>query len=242
MSTLNQIKFKYEIYDLEDTKAREDLINIGKTAETAMSIAKGANQSLVYGDYSTLITAFNALDNETYKVGQNILIIALNVPDLWISEIADESIRYIYTSDDEFIDTLKENGFIQIGYYKLSTLETQKIDLDEVVKFDDYANSITAGVSKVNTTTGIAINVQGTLYIVRASDAEINAKSNTFKPIVPSSVDYAVKSGLSASKLTWSETEKQNARNLLGVTNELAALETSIEEQIGDIETLLGGI
>ena len=120
--------------------------------------------------------------------------------------------------------------------------KTEEEDLVDYVKFDNYADNYKAGVSKVSTNNGIGINSQNTLHIVRASDTEIKNKSNTFKPIVPSSVDYAVKSGLVDCKLTWTESEKQTARTLLGVTGVITDLEREINEQLGDIETLLGGI
>ena len=107
------------------TKTSEEAKDI---AETAESIAKGANQSLSFGDYSTMISIFNSLSNDIYKTGKNILIVTLNVPDLWISEVAEESLPYIYTTDEDLTSLLKEQGYIQVGYYKLSALETQKVD------------------------------------------------------------------------------------------------------------------
>ena len=107
---------------------------IGETAKTAISIAKGANQSLSFGDYATMVSVFNSLNNDIYRTGQNILIVTLNVPDLWVSAIAEESISYDYTIDEDLINLLKEQGFVQVGYYKLSQLETQKVDLKEYQK------------------------------------------------------------------------------------------------------------
>lgn len=167
---------------------------IEDTAETAVSIAKGANQSLVYGDYQTMITALNAIDKETYKVGQNILIITLNVPDLWISEIVEESAEYAYTNDDDFISLLKEQGYVQVGYYKLSALETQKVELTDYVKNTDYATSLKAGVLKASTTFGVNVATNGFIAIICATTNEIDEKTNIYKPITPSNLDYAVKS------------------------------------------------
>lgn len=109
------------------TEAKE----VSKTAE---SIAKGANQSLSFGDYATMISVFNALNNDTYKTGQNVLIITLNVPDLWVSDVLEENITYTYTTDEDLVSLLKLQGYIQVGYYKLSPLETQKVDLIDYQK------------------------------------------------------------------------------------------------------------
>ena len=113
---------------------REIADTAGETAETAISIAKGANQSLSFGDYATMVSVFNSLNNDIYRTGQNILIVTLNVPDLWVSAIAEESISYDYTIDEDLINLLKEQGFVQVGYYKLSQLETQKVDLKDYQK------------------------------------------------------------------------------------------------------------
>lgn len=110
------------------------LNDVEVNSENALNIAKGANQSLVYNNYSEMIAIFNSLDNDVYKVGQNILIITLDVPDLWISEVKDIVIPYTYITDDEFVTELNENGYIQIGHYKISALETQKVNLPDYIK------------------------------------------------------------------------------------------------------------
>lgn len=99
------------------------------TANTAKSIAEGANQSLSYNNYQSMITEFNALADDIYNVGQNVMIVTLEVPDLWISAIQSTSISYTYTTDEAFINELATNGYVQVGYYRLSALETQKVDL-----------------------------------------------------------------------------------------------------------------
>lgn len=131
------------------------------TANTAKSIAEGANQALSYGNYQTMITAFNALANNVYNVGQNVMIITLEVPDLWISSIESTSQTYTYTTDEAFTTALSTNGYVQVGYYKLSALETQKVDLTNYVKDTDYATSNKGGV--VKTANGFEIS-SGTPY------------------------------------------------------------------------------
>ena len=93
------------------------------------SIARGANQAVSYSNYQAMITAFNALANDVYNVGQNVMIVTLEVPDLWISGIESTSVPYTYTTDEAVTTALSTNGYVQVGYYKLSALETQKVDL-----------------------------------------------------------------------------------------------------------------
>ena len=121
------------------------LTTINKTIPTAInevnSIARGANQALSYGNYSTMITAFNSLANNIYNVGQNVMIITLQVPDLWISGIESTSQTYTYTTDEAFTTALSTNGYVQVGYYRLSALETQKVNL---LDYEQNTNKVTS--------------------------------------------------------------------------------------------------
>lgn len=120
---------KQEIVTDVETDLQPTITAIQNTANTAKSIAEGANQSLSFSNYQAMITAFNSLANNVYNVGQNIMIITLNVPDLWISSIESTSQTYTYTTDEAFTTALATNGYVQVGYYRLSALETQKVDL-----------------------------------------------------------------------------------------------------------------
>lgn len=161
-------------------------------AETAESIAKGANQSLSFGDYATMISVFSNLTIDTYKVGQNVLIVTLNVPDLWVSAIEEISMPYLYMSDDNLVAELNATGKIQVGHYILSPLETQKVELTNYIKNTDYATNTKHGVIKTGSTHGLGVTVNGDLYIAQANNSEIDAKTNTKKPIVPATLNYAV--------------------------------------------------
>lgn len=130
------------------------------------SIAKGANQALSYANYQAMITAFNSLDDDEYNVGQNIYIVTTEVPDLWISSVESTSSTYTYVDDATFVNSLATNGYVQVGYYKLSMLETQKVDLTNYVKNTDYATSATAGVIKTGSSYGTSMTSSGNLRAV----------------------------------------------------------------------------
>ena len=68
------------------------------------------------------------------------------------------------------------------------------------------------GVSSINSTAGIAISSSGGLYINKATDAEIETKTNTYKPLVPANLDKAVAEGISNNSITLTETQKKKAR------------------------------
>ena len=127
------------------------------------SIAKGANQALSFSSYPYMINDFNVAPNDEYQIGQNVMIVTISVPDLWVSGIESTSVRYTYRGDSAFLSELSENGYVQVGYYKLSALETQKVDLTGYVKNTDYASSSNGGVIKISSDYATAVN-NGVLY------------------------------------------------------------------------------
>lgn len=163
--------------DIEDNS----LDTVHKTIPTAInevnSIAKGANQALSYSNYQAMITVFNSLANNVYNVGQNVMIITLEVPDLWISSIESTSQTYTYTTDEAFTTALATNGYVQVGYYKLSALETQKVDLTNYVTNTDYATGQKGGVIKCFNSDGLTTN-NGTLITTTKTYAQYNSGGN----------------------------------------------------------------
>lgn len=174
-----------------DTKADTAI----STANTAKSIADGANQTVSFENYSNMITQINNFSNTKYRAGQNIMIRTDGVPDLWVYSVEETSIPYTYVDDETFANAVTSNVYVQVGYYRLSPLETQKVDLTDYVTNTDYATSITGGVVKVTSSNGIDINSStGQISTSKATNIEIDGKANNYRPIVPSNLDYAVSS------------------------------------------------
>ncbi len=117
----------------------------------ARNIAKGRNQALAYSDYATMVETLNAMDNEQFKVGQNIYIGTVGVPDLWVYSIEPVSHDYNHVSDEATVELLKNNGTIQVGYYKLAMLEGQKVDLTPVnAQLSEHENAIAANTNAIS--------------------------------------------------------------------------------------------
>ena len=157
-------------------------------AENALYIAKGRATGYVF-DTKADMDLWLTKETNTAKLnlGDNLYIRDTGVPDYWW--------------DGE----------------NVQPLETQKVDLAEYVKFTDYANSSTAGVVKSSAPYGVeAASDTGIMRTVRAETGEIDRKAQKYKVITPANLDYAVKSGLANSELTWTDAEKANARKLLG--------------------------
>ena len=105
------------------------------------SIAKGANKSESFDNYESMIDLLNEAPVDSYTKNQHIMIITLEVPDLWISNVADTPIAYTYTTDEDVVNVLKETGRIQVGYYVLSMLETQKANLNNYPTKEELENA-----------------------------------------------------------------------------------------------------
>lgn len=81
------------------------------------------------------------------------------------------------------------------------------------------ATTSALGVIMVGAGLGLSINQStGNISIQKASDAEIIAKTNNYKAIVPVNLDVAVREGLGNNSLTWTDAYKSNARNTIEAT------------------------
>ena len=149
--------------NIEDNTLNTNNKTVPSAINEVNSIAKGANQALSYSNYQSMINVFNNLANNVYNVGQNVMIVTLNVPDLWISGIESTSQTYTYTTDEAFTTELATNGYVQVGYYRVSALETQKVDLTNYVTFTNYPSGATAGVIKTLNTYATAVDGNGRL-------------------------------------------------------------------------------
>ena len=85
------------------------------------------------------------------------------------------------------------------------------------VGFTNYAQNGKAGVVDTRAAFGVNCDQWGRLQIVKAENADIDAKTHEYKPIVPKTLDYAVKKALTDCKIEWTEEEKTAARKLLGI-------------------------
>ena len=123
---------------------------VKSTSEEAKQIALGANRSISFATYKELVHTleggsgvFEFMYGAKAKVGQNIYIAALNVPDCWIAEVDEGGMltpsEYNTESPTFDIDIASllasENGLVLItGWIRLRALETQKVDLTEYDK------------------------------------------------------------------------------------------------------------
>lgn len=189
--------------------------SIERKVNEALSLAKKANKAKGFASYSELIAELNADGANVYLVGQSFYIQTLDVPDLWVYSVEDTSVAYTYTTDNDFISAMS-GGSAQVGYYKIAKLETLKQDLSNYVRNDDYATMTNAGVVKVDPTHGVTINDDGELSTARATQAQIQGKTNVYRPIVPADLDYAVKTSVSSNTIALTSAEKTTTQEWIG--------------------------
>ena len=166
--------------------------NLDEKIDTVETIAKGSQKAIVFNNYAELVTHLNDCENDVYQIGQNFYIRQLDVPDVWISYLAGDVEKYVYTTDEEFIKQMTTGYGLTIGEYIVSPLETQKVNLTDYVKNTDYASNGKAGIVSFADVYGTTMKESKYIAVSKATDSEIEALSSDHKPIVPSNLSKAV--------------------------------------------------
>lgn len=108
-----------------------------------------------FKNIQALVTALNGYSATEINVGSNLFIQTLDVPDFWVYSVETTNVPYTYTSDDDLISAINTNGSLQIGYYKISMLETEKVDLTDYATIE-FVNGLVAtinsSIEEINTT------------------------------------------------------------------------------------------
>lgn len=111
------------------------------------ALAKGALQAKAFLNYAEFIDAVNAADKTEWHPGQPFNIKTKGVPDLWVYDVLDESVPYTYIDDETIVNIVKES-LLQVGYYRFSDLETNKID--DTSKADKVHTHVAADITDLD--------------------------------------------------------------------------------------------
>lgn len=93
-------------------------------ANDAYALAEGRGVAHVFDTDEAMTTALKSASNTAYRIGEQLLIKEADVPDYWVSGIKDTN-----------------NG--TYGYYEITILETQKVDLSGYATKDSLKNYAT---------------------------------------------------------------------------------------------------
>lgn len=89
----------------------------------------GRATTKTYANYQAFVAAIGALQKSGLKVGDNIYIKTLDVPDMWVTAVNETSTAYTYTNDQAIINALDTTSGLTVGYFSFSKLETEKVNL-----------------------------------------------------------------------------------------------------------------
>lgn len=162
---------------LVETAIQPILDEIQEISEKAETIAKGRATGYVFDTLEDLeLWLQNSENTSKLVLGDNLYIRAVGVPDYW------------------WDGTEKQ------------VLETQKVDLSEYAKNTDYATGAKAGLVRPAGGLYMSGSNKDALLIARASNAQIDARTDNNYPIVSSNLEYAVKSVLKDITEEWTFT------------------------------------
>lgn len=166
---------------ISDTYAtKTEVESVETLANTAKSLAEGRVRAVSFASYSELTETVNAAAKTDYKIGDVFYLQAQNIPDLWVYDVADNSSAYTYSTDEALVSAIQTDGFVQVGYFKLSALESAKVDLagfvptSRTINGKDLSANITLSASDVG-----ALAAGGTAEKA-TSDADGNNISQTY--------------------------------------------------------------
>jgi hypothetical protein len=128
------VEDKSEIESYVNQKVLDNYYKLDKEIDAVEAIARGASKGKVYYDYYNMWGDISAMPKDYLSVPDHIFLQVVDVPDLWVMHTTDENHIYDFTSNEQFLNDLLEQGMVWVGHFVLSMLETQKVDLVEYAK------------------------------------------------------------------------------------------------------------
>ena len=120
-----------------DQKVIDKTTDLESHLNTVEAIALGATKAISYFSYLEMVNELNTLPKDFFKPGQDINVVTVKVPDIWVAYVDDEHEPYTYIDDNTIEETLKTVGLLKIGYFRLGQKETGKVELVDYAKKDE---------------------------------------------------------------------------------------------------------
>lgn len=211
---------------------------------TEQQLKQGLDAKQNKGNYALveqIPTQVSELENDSKFVTQTDVMQAIaSIPQFSLSIVNElpstgsKMTLYLVPKEGTNLDVYDEYIWIE-QTSSFEHLGTTAVDLTDYVKNTDYATQDIGGVVKTHVSVGTMMTADGFLQVVRASDADITNKTNASKPIVPKSLDYAVKTGITTNTLELTDDEKASARTWLGA---VGSTQYASENKAGLIGTM----
>lgn len=208
----------------------------------------GRATTKTYENYQAFVTAMGLLPKSELKVGDNIYIKKLDVPDMWVTAVNATSASYTYTNDQAIINALDTTNGLTVGYFSFSKLETEKVDLSTYqTKTDNTlettSKTVVGAINEVKGTAGSALSK------ANANATEIsNLKDGTTKVKKAETADNAtnVTTSINGKEITdIFETNSTTVKNATKATNAnyaTSAGKVSSALKIKVVDMVSGGI
>ena len=113
---------------------RGELATTKTLAEEAKAIAQGRVRAISKDTLRVAVQYIAGLSVNQLGAGDTIFILETDVPDLWVYEADTTYVQYTWIDNNTFKDALAQYGYVQVGYYKLAMMESEKVDLSDYVK------------------------------------------------------------------------------------------------------------
>lgn len=156
----NDLLNKPNIVNSLDSASASDLLSANQ-GRVLKSMIQAIPQATSYKNTANLIAELNSSTGSEFVVGHNLYILELGVPDFWISEVSNTPKQFTGTSQD-LVNSIKLSGSVQIGYYKISMLETEKVELSQYVTTTQLNEAISAlGIDSLKTKVADVVGVVG---------------------------------------------------------------------------------
>lgn len=193
---------------------------------TEIQLEQGLNTKQEKGDYALkeeIPTLVSELENDSQFATQTQVMQAIaSIPQFKLSIVnklplaGEKMTLYLVPKEGTNNDIYDEYIWIE-QTSSFEFLGTTAVDLSDYVKNTDYATANSYGLVKVTNSWGIGQNDSAGLYVMSAYEHQIDAKTSSYNPIVPSRLDYAVKVGLTTNSINLTDEEKANAQAWLGI-------------------------
>lgn len=212
----------------------------------------GKANTKTYENYQAFVTAMGLLPKSELKVGDNIYIKKLDVPDMWVAAVNATSTSYTYTNDQAIINALDTTSGLTVGYFSFSKLETEKVDLSTYqTKTDNTlettSKTVVGAINEVKTTadsaaskattnaTAITNITNGTTIVGKAANVTTSINGKAITDIFETN-GTTVKKATSADRATTATTASKLAHPLFFGTYS-GSVEKSNGQYLGNKDT-----
>ena len=222
--TLSGLKAKIEQAQTDATNAGTAAAKAQEKANQAYTLAEGRSRSASYATIAAMQTALEGASNSQFKVGDNIFIEAVDVPDFWVSKVNTTK------GTDKVPASGSFNSTYNVGYYTISKLETQKVDLSSYATQEYVAEQI----KNNSSITGIEFTTNNTIKLkFKSKGVDTSVETGALTTTLAKKADFD----------TFKDSTLSNFRSVnskvTANTNKIDTNTTNISNNRNDIDNLM---